>query len=109
MESKSDWIGVWAEPEFFRPAAVRKILAAGGLCNFPKSGEEPDDEKMMTVIDTVHGYYIFGKQVAKDNYHGVVIRSTSGKTVDLMIPWHFVHTMFIGSAEQVKKFGFVKE
>jgi len=110
VDSKSNWIGLWVDADFFRPPTLRKILSVGGFCAFPEGAGEPEGEKMMQILDAVHGHYIFGKQVVKDNFNGILLSGAGGnKAVDLMVPWKFVHTMFLGSAEQVRKFGFVKE
>jgi len=61
-------------------------------------------------ITTLGGYYVSGKRVKEDDPHGVwLARSLDQKTVQLMIPWRFVHALIAGSAEQVKQFGFVKD
>jgi hypothetical protein len=106
VASKPDWIGAWVDAEFFRPSVVRKILSLGDFCTWP-DGNEADSEEMMKSIERLGGFYVTGKQAAKDDQHGVWFGRASGpNTVELMIPWKFIHSLMVGSAEQMKKFGF---
>lgn len=105
MATKPDWIGAWVDAEYFRPKVVRKILSLGDYCAFVD--DKPDGEVAMKAIETLGGNYVFGKQVTKDNLHGVwFARSSGSNTVEVMIPWKFIHTLMVGTQEQMKKFGF---
>jgi hypothetical protein len=108
VASKSDSIGVWVVADFFRPLALRIILAEGDFCKF--AGKDPEDEGLMKRMEETGGYFVWGKQVAREDSHGVWIsRSTGHKKVEIMIPWKFIHMVLVGSDEQMKKFGFRKE
>lgn len=101
MATQKDWVGVWAEAGFFKPPTVGIILI------FFVPPETKFDEQLKEKIDALNGYYISGEQSTKEDHHGIWLSHRTDKgTVDLMIPWRFVHVVVTGSQEQVKKFGF---
>jgi hypothetical protein len=106
MSDKSDWIGIWVEAKFFEPNVLKKVLTRGTFCEFPVE----DPAAMMKAIFEMGGYSLSGKQGSKENTHGVWIsRSVAKRTVEVMIPWRFIQFAMIGSAEEVREFGFKDE
>src|SRR5258708_39821321 len=108
MANKTGWVGVWAHADFFEPAVIRKILVQGQFCDW-RSDEPFDSETVKESIKTLGGYFLSGK-LSKEDHQGLWLAGSSGQnSVQLMIPWRFVHMVIVGSPEQVKKFGFNKK